>query len=210
MTKIECIAFGLSEKPNNRKGCFGYSSISVVQDNDECILCDVGNFGERCIIYDVINTYHITKVFISHLHFDHCTNIDLFPEIPIYINKYELEELFSKNPNIDINVQLKYFIDKLTIVSFDKEIMLGDNTKIKLTYGHTMGHSSLEVCSNDGKCLIAGDCIKNKKDYDSPMVYENAWNPQMHIETKRKLHDKYYMIVPGHAEPIIIAKNRII
>lgn len=208
--KIEEVVSGISVKPPSGRGCFGYSSISIVFDEDETILFDTGSFGERKMIYEVLNKYNITKTFISHLHFDHCSNLDMLLGIPIYINQIELDDLFSEQVSIDTFVHLKYFIDKLNIIPFTKELFLSNNSRIKFTYGHTRGHSSLEISSNEKKYLIAGDCIKDLYDYYNLDFFANAIEPLQQIKTKKSIIDRYDLIFPGHSEPIIKNKGTIL
>ena len=43
-------------------------------------------------------------------------------------------------------------------------LYLSNNIKIVLTYGHTVGHSSLEFKQGERRILVAGDAIKSSPD----------------------------------------------
>ena len=73
---FEQVIKGLNIKPS--KGAFGYASVTFIKDENENILFDTGSFGVRKVIYEFLQKEKIDKVFISHLHFDHCSNLDLF------------------------------------------------------------------------------------------------------------------------------------
>lgn len=181
---------GFCYKPE--KGCFGYATSILVNG----VLFDTGGYGARKEIIKHIN--NINKVVISHLHFDHCSNLDLFvnTNIPIYISEKELfyyDE--NKNKFSDLFSYFDLIRDNLNIVIVDEELNIDKNMKIVFTFGHTPGHISLEV----GKTiLLAGDSIKSFNDYSDDNSYGNAYNKEMYIETKKKLKSKYSDIYPGH------------
>lgn len=85
---IKVLTNGFPYKP--KKGCFGYSTCVLIKQN---ILFDTGGYNLRKVIIENID--NIKQVVISHLHFDHCSNLDLFinKNIPIYISKKELSLL---------------------------------------------------------------------------------------------------------------------
>lgn len=194
------ITKGLNIKPS--KGAFGYASVTLINDNDENILFDTGSYGVRSVIVDLLKKEKIDKVFISHLHFDHCSNLDLFKDSKIYINKKELESLYNNEQDLDIYKPLISFIDKYDVIAFDSNTKISDNVNIVLTPGHTLGHSSLEVDIDGKKVLIAGDAIKSLNDYLNDEEYGNAFDPETYKKTKKEIKEKYDIIIPGHSDII--------
>src|SRR5699024_2943524 len=162
------ITKGVNIKPN--KGAFGYASITLLKDGNENILFDTGSYGVRNVIKDLLKKEKIDKLFISHLHFDHCSNVDLFRNSKIYINKKEILKIINE---YDVN-------------TFKDEINISNNIKTVLTYGHTVGHSSLEFKQGKRRILVAGDAIKSLNDYLNSREYGNAQNPDEYIKTKEK------------------------
>lgn len=198
--KFEQITKGLNIKPS--KGVFGYASITLIRDGNENILFDTGSFGLRGVMYELLKKQRIDKVFISHLHFDHCSNLDLFKESEIYINSREIENLYNNNEDYDLYKPLINILDNHNIIAFDEEMNITENVKAVLTYGHTKGHSSLEFIENNKRILVAGDSIKSLNDYLNNQEYGNAQNPTQYIETKKKIKSKYDIIIPGHSDVI--------
>ena len=125
MVEYEQIIKGLNIKPPI--GFFGYSSVTLIKDGNENILCDTGGLGVRKYILELKNRVEIHKVFLSHLHFDHCANVSLFKNIPIYIHKDEVDELDKNTDNIysDMNSFIKESIKSLNIILFSKEDKYG-------------------------------------------------------------------------------------
>lgn len=205
MVGFEQITKGINIKPN--KGAFGYASITLLKDDNENILFDTGSYGVRNVIIDLLKKEKIDKLFISHLHFDHCSNLDLFRNSKIYINEKELKNLFENNEDCDLYKPLLKIINEYDVNTFKDEISISNNIKIVLTYGHTVGHSSLEFKQGERRILVAGDAIKSLNDYLNSKEYGNAQNPDEYIKTKEKIKKDYDVIIPGHSD--IIDKNNL-
>lgn len=192
---IEFVSKGFPFKPE--LGCFGMASSLLIHDNLN-ILFDTGNYGARKKIIDLLNNNKIDIVVISHLHFDHCSNLDLFidSKIPIYISQKEFNEYF-KNTTIDCDLYsyFKLIYKKLNIKLINREKMISNNTKTVFTRGHTMGHISL-VVNND--IILAGDSIKSFNDYKDEESYGNAVSKKNYINTKKNIIKKYKIIYCGH------------
>lgn len=192
---------GLPIRPS--KGFFGYSSVTLIKDGDVNILCDTGGYGVRESIDELIKTIKIDKVFITHLHFDHCANIGLFKDIPIYIHEDEVLELNKKQDGLysDMYAFIKDSMKGLNIISFSTEESLSKNTRIVFTPGHTVGHSSLEVINQGKKIIIAGDAIETYQEYLNADHVGDFFNADKY-QTSRSLVKQYKTIVPGHSSVI--------
>ena len=161
----------------------------------------------RNVIKDLLKKEKIDKLFISHLHFDHCSNLDLFRNSKIYINEKELRNLYENNDDSDLYKPLLKIINEYDVNTFNDEINISNNIKIVLTYGHTVGHSSLEFKQGKRRILVAGDAIKSLNDYLNINKYGNAQNPDKYIKTKENIKNNYDVIIPGHSD--IIDKNNL-
>ena len=98
-------------------------------------------------------------------------------------------------------------IDEYDINTFNDEINISNNVKAVLTYGHTIGHSSLEFKQGKRRVLVAGDAIKSLNDYLNSNEYGNAQDPDEYIKTKERIKNNYDVIIPGHSD--IIDKNNL-
>lgn len=199
---IEVLYNGYPFKP--MIGCFGIGSSYLIHDKKN-ILFDTGSYGARKKIVELIENNKIDYVIISHLHFDHCSNLDLFcnTSIPIYISKIEYDNYFV-NRCIDCDL-FSYFIyieKHLNIILVTDEISIIPNINIIFTPGHTLGHISLEVNYSD-RILLAGDALKTYMDYQNLDLFGNAVSEEKYIETKKKIVNNYSHIYCGHDGEII-------
>lgn len=196
MVNYEVLVKGLNLRPV--VGFIGYSSVVLIKDEQEKVLVDTGNNGVRLFLYNRLKDEEITKIFISHLHFDHCANLNLFPKALVYINGRELDFLEENK----FNCLFRPIIDNLSgikIVRFDSEQKITSNVKMIFTFGHSVGHSSLEFEGREGKIIIAGDAIRSYREFIYPEKVEDCYNKKQFMRTVKSLKRKYKMIIPGHA-----------
>ena len=184
-------------------GGLGYCSVVLIIDGEKRILFDTGHYSVRGNILKYIKLYKINTLFLSHLHFDHCLNADLFSElnIDIYVHQKELDRLRSKKI---ADVYTFYFFNKIVdnkkIRAFKKSFYLSPNVLVIETPGHTSGHSSLVVNNLDKSFIIAGDALKTYKDFKSK-IKNNDKTADNQVEMKKTLKyikDNFEVIIPGH------------
>lgn len=192
---------GLPYKTKN--GGLGYSSISLIIDGKDIILFDVGHYAVRADIIKIIKKYKINKVFLSHLHYDHCLNIDLFLNkgVDIYLNVKEWNYLKNVKAN---DIYTFKFFDKIVkrgdIILFNKKFNITKNVSVLETIGHTAGHSSLSFLKNNKKYIVVGDAIKTYKDFKD---FDKADIPphdyKCFVKTKKYIIENFDIIIPGHS-----------
>lgn len=201
MTEYKQLIKGLNLRP--KIGFFGYSSVTLIKDGSENILFDTGGYGVREYLFNLKKEIDIHKVFISHLHFDHCANLGLFADIPVYIHQDELSSL-SNDGSIytDIYDFIQSSISNLNVIAFTDEDSLSENTKIRLTPGHTVGHSSLEVLDQEHKTIIAGDAIETYQEYLDPEYPVECFDNEKYRKSYSFIKENYPIIIPGHGSLI--------
>ena len=189
-------------------GFLGWSSISLIHDTvlNDYILLDVGGFNTRQLLFKSlerlgIEPKHISKILITHLHFDHCMNLELFPRATVYISKKELDYIYSGTPMARGDIFIpKPYIDSILKTVNVVEISGGakvheDIVAVELP-GHTPGSMGYLVAST--KTIFVGDAIKN--------LYELlTQNPTLCFGTREnwlnsltKVLNLAQYIIPGH------------
>lgn len=118
----------------------------------------LGNIG--------IDPEQVIKIGISHLHWDHCWNWELFnADVPIYVQKTELQhaitcwppekEDYQRHPKIkDGPVYLKKW-NQLVLKDGDYELAPG--IQVLHTPGHTPGSQSFVISTKEGPYIYTGD-----------------------------------------------------
>jgi len=71
-------------------GTMGACSITLIEDMNKRILFDVGHFGNRDKLKESLSRISLKPsefdvVVLSHLHWDHCLNVELFKDSQIIL-----------------------------------------------------------------------------------------------------------------------------
>ena len=88
----------------------------------------------------------------THLDFDHCGGNRLFPGIPIHVQRTELEA--AQSPRY-ITEWIAF--EGATYVEHDGEAEILPGIRVVPTPGHSPGHQSVLVDTEDGLVIVAGD-----------------------------------------------------
>jgi glyoxylase-like metal-dependent hydrolase (beta-lactamase superfamily II) len=112
------------------------SSVVLVRDGDALIVADPGMVARRSLILDPLTVLGVapeavTHVFLSHHHPDHTVNIALFPNA-------EVVDFWAR------------YRDDLWLDHDGDGYLLGPNSELWLTPGHTEEDATLVVAADDG------------------------------------------------------------
>jgi len=94
----------------------------------------------------------VTAVINTHLHFDHCGGNRRFAGVPTYVQRAELAA--ADGP--DYLTEWARFAGE-TYVELDGDAELFDGVSVLFTPGHTPGHQSVVVVTDDGLVVLGGD-----------------------------------------------------
>jgi N-acyl homoserine lactone hydrolase len=147
------------------------NSIHVVEHPDGRILVDTGmidstpeldeqwgiRFDPEKIPRDVVCVVN------THLHFDHCGGNRLFLGTPIHVQRVEREA--AREPDYTIPEWVEF--DGATYVEHDGEAEIAPGVRVLPTPGHTAGHQSVLVDTDDGLVVLAGDVGYTWKLFDA-------------------------------------------
>jgi glyoxylase-like metal-dependent hydrolase (beta-lactamase superfamily II) len=107
----------------------------------------------------------IKAMAISHTHPDHIGNVELFPQVMLYVQKAEYEWPGADgaprfNPNHPV-----------TLLEGDRDVFGDGSVVIISTPGHTPGHQSLLVrLPKTGTIVLSGDAVHFKANWDNRRV----------------------------------------
>lgn len=103
----------------------------------------------------------VTMLVNSHLHFDHCGNNVSFANAEIYIQEKELE--IARTTKYTPREWFDYPEARITSLSGDIEITPG--VRLLSTPGHTPGHQSVLVETDQSRILIAAQAAFTAQEY---------------------------------------------
>ncbi|CAN5423096.1 N-acyl homoserine lactonase family protein [soil metagenome] len=188
----------------------GMSSISLIHGASGPILFDTGGYVSRVGLLKQLRQRNlapsdIKRVFLSHLHFDHSHNIDLFPQARVFVSKREWEYAADPHPD-DIMMPwgIREQLSKGDVELLEGEGFIDDGISYFPAPGHTPGCYALEFQTADkGRVVIAGDAIKYIKEVilgRCDMAFDTIEAGTASIQCILARADR---IVPGHFPELI-------
>jgi N-acyl homoserine lactone hydrolase len=144
---------------------------------------------------------------ISHTHPDHIGNVELFPQVPILIQKAEYDYYFApgkegilKPPADAKPTFLKDHPAKL--VQEDLDVFGDGSVMIIYTPGHTPGHQSCLVhLPKTGWVLMSGDAVHLQQNWDNRRIPYFATMPaEQRLETQLSMQRMADLISFYHAQ----------
>jgi N-acyl homoserine lactone hydrolase len=95
----------------------------------------------------------ISRVINTHLHFDHCGQNSVFPHVPIYVQRRELDR--ARAEQAELADWFDFAGAKFELLDGDAEIVSG--VRVIATPGHTVGHQCVVVDTRRGCETLIGD-----------------------------------------------------
>ena len=158
-------------------------------------------------ITDQVDVSTLTRVVITHLHFDHAGALTLLPaSVPIVIQRREWDarhdpEVIKRN----FLYPRDYAVDDRTIelVDGDHDLLGDGSVRLLLTPGHTPGHQSVSI----GEHLVLGIDVAHfastLDDRRFPVFADDFAAQGASAERLRAMRDAGARVVPGHDPEVL-------
>ena len=206
MTKLDVLTYGFSFI--SPEGGFGWSSISLLQVGEQNIVVDTGPASRRGLLWAALDSRGLTPedidlVILTHMHWDHCQNTDMFSNARILVHPKEID--YAHNPNPADHNAAKYIaemMDKMRVEPISDGDVVAEGISIIDTPGHTLGHISIVAKVGDENVLVAGDAMPDGGTVTRRLPYNVFWDVNDAIESVEKILDSSDVFYPGHDRPI--------
>lgn len=193
----------------------GWGTCALITNGETNVLFDTGgptirNQMNALLAKHKISQYDIQTVVLSHLHFDHTYNIDLFPNAEFVFSEADWDYICSNetcDPFIDGKTIFLLKNLKHRVIKQEEELYKGLN--IIMTPGHTPGSMSLIVERQNANWLLSGDAVKNRGELRTEEVQMtlNASQTSNSIKRIKRIASR---VLPGHDGWLKLENNRII
>jgi len=149
----------------------------AVRSGDDVVLVDTGvGFGDawiddnykptrrevrEALVAAGFDPTAVRTIVNSHLHFDHCGQNRAFPDVPIVVQRAELDA--ARGEGKPIQDWIDFPGATYRVVDGDTEV--ADGISVLATPGHTAGHQSVTVRTGDGLVLIVGQAAQDARSF---------------------------------------------
>jgi glyoxylase-like metal-dependent hydrolase (beta-lactamase superfamily II) len=157
-------------------------------------------------IADQIDLSTLTKVVLTHLHFDHAGALSLVPaEVPIVVQRAEWAAGHD-----DAAIRRNFYLPrayadserKVELVDGDHDLLGDGSIRLLLTPGHTPGHQSVQI----GDLVLGADVTHFASGLDDrrfPIFGDDLAAQGRSAERLKTLRDAGHTVLPGHDPEVL-------
>jgi glyoxylase-like metal-dependent hydrolase (beta-lactamase superfamily II) len=208
--------------------------VYVIEAGDERILVDTGphpaaaadadahygrpgatgpfTLAQERSIAELIELAAITRVVLTHLHFDHAGGLALLPaDVPVVLQRAEWGAAHDDDAiarNFFLPADYAGIEDRVVLVDGDHDLLGDGAIQLLHTPGHTPGHQSVLVA---GRVAIGGDVThyaSGLDDHRFPVFAADHAQQTASAERLRALRDDGVDVLPGH-DPAVLAPGEV-
>jgi glyoxylase-like metal-dependent hydrolase (beta-lactamase superfamily II) len=164
-----------------------------------------------------VNAAAVRDVVITHLHYDHVGNFDLFPAATLHLQdlemryatgRYMCHECFRGAFEVEdvVGMVRRVYEGRVRFHDGDAELMPG--VSLHLIGGHTMGLQVVRVATRRGAVVLASDASHFYANMEQVRPFPMVWSVADMVEGYRRLGELAESpghIVPGH-DPLVMAR----
>ncbi|MBI2172257.1 MAG: MBL fold metallo-hydrolase [Chloroflexi bacterium] len=208
MPTIDVLLAGMTVNTDQTR--LGLATIALIRGRAN-ILVDVGHYGRRALLEEALAQRNLSPddipyVVITHSHWDHAQNVDVFPNATFLIHPKELE--YARAPRKGDWATPSYFnatLQGLRVKEAVEGTEIEPGVKIIETPGHTRGHISVVVDTPQGAAIVAADAFPDAHTVSRGQPYLIFWSDREAKASVRKMLGLANIIYPGHDRPFRIA-----
>jgi glyoxylase-like metal-dependent hydrolase (beta-lactamase superfamily II) len=178
------------------------SNCYVIKEKNKNILIDTGSIETRNELLESlekldIHPNDVNYILLTHFHWDHMANIELFKDALIYASNEEIKDFKKDRTDFVRMKDLDWLADinKIKILDIKEFEKKHKSFKVILTPGHTRGSISILYKG----VLFSGDTLFNK---DGSMIgrtdLKTSEPKKIYLSVNKLLKLKFKILCPGH------------
>lgn len=204
--KLDLLIPGLPAKADHF--LFGICSLVLIRTGGRTILFDTGPFRVRPVLIRALQELglapqDIDTIFLTHLHWDHVENLDLFPDAEVFTPRTEFDYAASPRPNDwGTPPYVREILGDMRITLLpEQEQELFPGVRTLLLPGHSVGLQGLVVDTDGERAVLASDALWSARDATRAVPDVAFFDPvKAQISLDRAL-SAGNVFFPGHDRP---------
>jgi glyoxylase-like metal-dependent hydrolase (beta-lactamase superfamily II) len=159
----------------------------------------------------------VREVIITHLHYDHVGNFDMFPRATLHLQDLEMRyatgrymghECFRGAYEVEDVVGMVRRVYENRVQFHDSDAEIAPGVSVHLIGGHTMGLQAVRVATRRGAVVLASDASHFYANMEQTRPFPIVWSVADMVDGYRKLRslaDSAEHIIPGH-DPLVLER----
>ena len=210
--KVETVLQGFTI--GTTQGRVGFCAVTLIRGSRN-ILVDAAHVGRRPLLTQRLaemglSPADIHVVFLTHAHWDHVLNVDVFPNAEFLIHPRERE--YVKHPHKNDWATPAYTSAVLESYNL-REVKEGDKIDEGVTVldtpGHTAGSMAVLADTAGGLTAICGDSVHNGWAARTGQPRLVFWDLEQGKESIRRVLGQADIIYPGHDRPFRFSGGKV-
>jgi len=212
--RVDLLIPGLPAKADHF--LFGICSLLLLRDGKRTILFDCGPYRVRLTLLEALAAHGLTPeqvdtVFLSHLHWDHIENIDLFRNAEILVPRLEFEYAAEIRPSdwgTPPYAREMLAGMRLTLLE-DREQEIFPGARTLPLPGHSVGLQGLVVQAEGGDLVLASDAVWSARDAVRGHPDVAFFDPEKGQASLTRALAAGAVYYPGHDRPFTLKQGRV-
>ena len=159
----------------------------------------------------------VREVIITHLHYDHVGNFDMFPRATLHLQDLEMRyatgrymghECFRGAYEVEDVVGMVRRVYENRVQFHDGDAEIAPGVSVRLIGGHTLGLQAVHVATRRGAVVLASDASHFYANMEQTRPFPIVWSVADMVDGYRKLRslaDSAEHIIPGH-DPLVLER----
>lgn len=205
MVDIDLLLRGVPGRTD--EGYLGQSSVALL---DGETVVDTGSLARRPMLLEALDAANVdpdrvSNVLLTHLHFDHVDNLDLFPNATVYVYEPERRRVEAGEFDWATASNVAALLEGRDVVEFGAGEVL-DGIEAVHSPGHVEHHVSFLLEKNGLTYGLTGDAVKNVREFETRNPF-TIYDDEIARETLDMLAARLDFVIPGHDLPFYVTDS---